>query len=183
MPAEYRYCPACGAPLITAELGGQPRQCCPQPDCGHVFWDNPVPVVAAVVEHEGRLILARNVAWPRAMFGLVTGFLEKNESPAEGVVREVAEELGLTGEARDLIGLYPFRRKNQIIMAYHVVTRPGAITLNEELAEYKALAPADVRYWPSSTGWAVKDWLETRGYTPREVDLPPALRAYLTGSD
>lgn len=179
---SYKYCPRCARPLIDAELGGRMRQCCPQPHCGHVFWDNPVPVVGAIVEHDNEVILARNVAWPKVMFGLVTGFLEKNESPEAGVVREVQEELGLDGEARALVGLYPFPRMNQILMIYHVVTQPGEIILNEELAEYKSMPPEKVRYWPSGTGWAMKDWLEARGHQPEEVDLPPQLRAYLTGA-
>jgi len=177
---NFKYCPTCGTPLIDAELSGRVRQCCPEPRCGHVFWDNPVPVVGAIVEHEGKIILAHNVAWPRVMFGLITGFLEKDESPDVGVVREVQEELGLNGQVKELVGLYPFARMNQIVMVYHVVTEPGEITLNEELDEYKALAPEDVRYWPSSTGWAVKDWLEARGHNPQEVDLPPQLRALMT---
>ncbi len=122
---NYKYCPTCGSPLIEAELGGRVRQCCPDTQCGHVFWDNPVPVVGAIVEHGGRIILARNVAWPKAMFGLVTGFLEKNESPELGVVREVEEELGLIGKVQELVGLYPFARMNQILMVYHVVTEPA----------------------------------------------------------
>ena len=178
---RYKYCPSCGAPLVDVDIEGRPRQCCPDPQCGHVFWDNPVPAVGAIAEHQGKVILARNVAWPKVMFGLVTGFLEKDEHPAHGVVREVSEELGLTGEVRELVGLYPFKRMNQIVIVYHVVTEPGEVVLNEELAEYKALDPGEVRYWPSSTGWAVKDWLEARGHNPREADLPPQLRAYMTG--
>lgn len=177
----FKYCPSCGSPLIEMELSERLRQCCPDPRCGHVFWDNPVPVVGAIVEHEGKIILARNVAWPRVMFGLVTGFLEKDETPAAGVVREVQEELGLVGEARELVGLYPFKRMNQLVIVYHVVTQPGEITLNEELAEYKALEKSQVKYWPSSTGWALKDWLEAQGHSPQEVELPADLRAYMKG--
>lgn len=178
---NFKYCPTCGTPLIDAELSGHVRQCCPEPRCGHVFWDNPVPVVGAIVEQAGKLILARNVAWPEVMFGLVTGFLEKRESPAEAAAREVEEELGLVGETQELVGLYPYPRMNQILMVYHVVAEEGEITLNEELAEYKALAPELVQYWPAGTGWAVKHWLEARGHSPKEVDLPPQLRAYMTG--
>jgi NADH pyrophosphatase NudC (nudix superfamily) len=80
--------------------------------CGYVHWDNPVPVVAAIVEHEGAVILARNKEWPEKMYGLVTGFLEKDEAPEEGVKREVKEELGLDASAAYFVGLYPFARRN-----------------------------------------------------------------------
>ncbi|MES1943742.1 NUDIX hydrolase [Salinisphaera sp. PC39] len=179
MKDSRRYCPACAGPLEAAELSGHRRLRCTDPDCGYVFWDNPVPVVAAIVEHEGALILARNVAWPPKMFGLVTGFLEPREHPETGVVREVEEELGLDATLEGFVGTYPFPRMNQLVLAYHL-TASGPITLNEELAEYKRLAPERVRYWPASTGWAVKDWLEARGYEPREVELPPNVRAMVS---
>lgn len=180
MTDPRRYCPHCAAALEAVELSGHRRLRCVDPGCGYVFWDNPVPVVAAIVEHEGAVLLARNVAWPNGMFALITGFLEPNEHPEDGVLREVKEELDLDGELRGFVGTYPFPRMNQLVLAYHVAAS-GPITLNEELAEYKRLPPEQVRYWPASTGWAVKDWLESRGYEPREVELPPRVREYITG--
>lgn len=179
---KLSYCPVCGGRLAESELSGRVRQHCADAECGYVFWDNPVPVVAAIVEHRGKLVLARNVKWPQKMFGLVTGFLESGESPEEGVLREVKEELDLDGEAAQLVGLYPFPRMNQLLLAFHVRAAPGEIRLNEELAEYRELDPGEVRYWPGGTGLAVKDFLEARGYQPDEVELPPQLRAYLAGS-
>lgn len=75
MPANF--CPQCGQPLHAANVNGQPRQRCIAIDCGYVHWDNPVPVVAAIVELDGTVILARNKSWPEKMYGLITGFLEK----------------------------------------------------------------------------------------------------------
>lgn len=179
---SFRYCPCCARPLARAELGERPRLYCPDPDCGHVFWNNPTPVVGAVVELDQRIVLARNVAWPNGMFGLVTGFLEAGESPEEGVVREVKEELDLDGAVRELIGIYPFYTKNQILICYHVEAQ-GRIRLNEELAEYQHLEPEAVRYWPSSTGWAMKAWLEARGHRPERIELPAAIRTGLDPRD
>jgi 8-oxo-dGTP pyrophosphatase MutT (NUDIX family) len=47
-----------------------------------------------VVEHGGKVVLARNRAWPVAFYGLISGFLERGEAPEEGALREVKEELG-----------------------------------------------------------------------------------------
>jgi NADH pyrophosphatase NudC (nudix superfamily) len=134
---------------------------CPDAACGYVHWDNPVPIVAALVELDGRIVLARNVAWPEKSFGLVTGFLERDEAPESAVAREVAEELGLATISADLIGLYPFPRMNQLIIAYHVVAS-GDIVLNEELAEIRMVAPDRVKPWDFGTGLAVRDWLAAR---------------------
>jgi NAD+ diphosphatase len=155
-----RFCSNCGAVLEPLPLSGRLRMACAS-GCGHVEWGNPLPVVAALVELEGRIVLARNHAWAEGVFGLVTGFLEAGESPEAAVAREVAEELGLMTSGVSLIGVYPFERKNEIIIAYHVKTS-GEIVLNEELAEYRLIAPEKLRPWDFGTGLAVRDWLARR---------------------
>ena len=159
--SAYRYCPQCGTALGFAEQGGLLRPSCPSAACGFVLWDNPVPVVAALVEYEGCVVLARNAAWPEKHFGLITGFLERNETPASAVAREVVEELGLRVSATELIGLYEFPSKNQLIIAYHVKAA-GEIVLNEELAEFRLIEPERLKAWSFGTGFAVRDWLARR---------------------
>jgi len=156
LSSAYRFCPSCAAPLAARAEDG--RGGCA---CGYVHWDNPVPVVAAIVEHEGEVILARNKAWPPKMYGLVTGFLEKDEAPAAGVKREVKEELDLDAGAAHLVGLYPFALRNELIIAYHVPAT-GTVRLNEELADIRRVAPEKLRPWDFGTGLAVADWLKRR---------------------
>lgn len=141
------------------------RLLCPADDCDFVHWDNPVPVVAAIVEYEDKVILANNVAWPNHIYALITGFLEKGESPEDGVIREVHEELGLSAEIQQFIGTYSFFQRNQLILAYHVEAT-GTIQLNEELRAYKCVDKADLTYWDAGTGHALKDWLQSQGYDP-----------------
>lgn len=167
----YRFCPRCAHPLSPREHGGFVRQCCEQAGCGFIWWDNPTPVVAAVVEHEGELILARNKLWPMKFFALVTGFLEKNEIPEEAVLREVEEELGLKAYSPSFIGHYGFERMNQLIIAYHVIGE-GEIVLGEELSEYIRVPFDQARYWPAATGLALRDWLRSRGFDPQPSELP-----------
>ena len=174
---EFRFCPNCAtalAPIAAAEDGGaKTRLRCP--GCAYTHWNNPTPVLAAVIEladRDGRLLLARNAAWPGKFFGLVTGFMEAGESPQEGVAREVAEETSLSVDSLAIIGVYDFQRMNQVIIAYHAVAR-GEVVLSPELAEVKLCAPDEVRCWRAGTGYAVADWLTARGITPQWVDLPP----------
>lgn len=159
--SEFRFCPRCGEPLVRREIADRERSLCAAPDCGFVHWDNPVPVVAALIQcadREGRILLARNHAWAEGKFSLVTGFVEREESAEQAVAREVKEEVGLESDALDLIGVYPFARKNEVIIAYHVVGR-GRIVLNEELAEFRLIAPQRLRPWEFGTVLAVRDWL------------------------
>ncbi|HWU69063.1 MAG TPA: NUDIX domain-containing protein [Stenotrophobium sp.] len=166
MSTNYRYCPRCTQPLIVADHGGLQRQACPDPACGFVLWDNPVPVVAAIVEHEGEIILARNRAWPEKMFALITGFLERDDpTPEAGIGREVKEELDLDAQSVRFVGHYPFARMNQLIIAYHV-TATGTVALSEELLEYRRIRPENLRPWPAATGLALRDWMLGRGLTP-----------------
>ncbi len=162
-----RYCPQCGGGLVTRSLGGVQRLACSADGCGFVFWDNPVPVVAAIAETpEGRVTLARNADWPPGKFGLVTGFLEPSETPEEGVLREVAEELCVEGEIREFVGIYAYYRNNQLLLVYHIALL-GAPRAGEELAEIRCLDPGDIRPWPHGTGPALFEWLQSRGHAPQ----------------
>ncbi len=158
---EPRYCLLCARPLERRLVDGLERLACPDPACGWVHWNNPLPVVAGVVEHQGNIILIQNKGWPSDWWGLVTGFLEKGESPAEGVVREVREELGLQAQLGELIGVYGFARQNQVIIAYHL-TAEGPIVQGEELAGVKPVPIEKVKPWPSATGQALAQWLASR---------------------
>lgn len=164
----WRFCPQCGTPLEWGEMAGQSRQLCFDPACGFVRWDNPLPVVAAIIEcadRDGRVLIARNHAWAAGKFGLVSGFLERDEAPDAAVAREVLEETGLETLAVALVGVYPFTRKNEVLIVYHVRAR-GEIVLNEELAEYRLVAPERLRPWPQGTGPALRDWLVAQGLAP-----------------
>jgi NADH pyrophosphatase NudC (nudix superfamily) len=171
MQPEPHFCPQCATPLqwLTQDEDGGPKARLRCPACGWTHWNNPTPVLAAIIElpeQEGRVLLARNAAWKGRMFGLVTGFMEAGETPEEGIAREVREETALTVDALDLVGVYEFRRMNQVIIAYHALAH-GDVTLSPELAEYKLLAPAQIKCWPAGTGYAVADWLRRRGIEPQ----------------
>jgi len=156
-----KYCPRCATPLESRPHAGRDRLACPSDGCGFVHWDNPLPVVAAIVEHDGCVVLARNHGWPEKMYGLVTGFLEKGETPEAGVLREVREELGVEAELIGMVGVYPFFQRNELIVAYHL-RATGELVLGEELAGIKRVPPDKLRPWPFGTGLAVSDWLAAR---------------------
>ena len=169
MVGDFRYCPGCAAPLTHGVQAGRERAFCAA--CGWVHWDNPTPVVAAVIEYEGKVLLARNAAWPPKRFALVAGFLERGETPQQAVAREVLEETGLTVTATHLIGVYEFARRNEVILAFHTPAE-GTIALGEELAEVRLIEPAQVKPWPLGTGLAVADWMRARGLEVEFLPLP-----------
>ena len=177
MPTAYNFCPVCATPLrlLSQHEDGGPKARLRCPACAWTHWNNPTPVLAAVIEladRDGQLLLARNAAWPGRSFGLITGFMEADESPQEGITREIAEETSLTVDRLDLIGVYDFQRMNQVIVAYHALAH-GQITLSPELAEYRLFTPQTVRCWSAGTGYALADWLTRQGHTPEWVEIPP----------
>ncbi len=178
MAGEFRFCPQCATALqaiAMAEDGGDKlRLRCPA--CGFTHWNNPTPVLAAIVELNGQVLLARNATWPGKFFGLITGFMEAGESPEEGIRREIAEETALHTEALSLVAVHDFQRMNQVIVTYHARCT-GEVRLSPELSEYRLLDPAAVRCWRAGTGLALAQWLLSRGITPTFLDDTPNARA------
>ncbi len=171
MEHGFNFCPQCATPLeLIAQLedgGSKERLRCV--GCGYTHWNNPVPVLAAVIEYDGRILLARNAAWTAKAYALITGFMEAGETPQAGITREIKEETDLRTEALSLIGVYDFQRMNQVIIAYHARC-DGAVRLSPELVDYKLFRPEDVLCWPAGTGYALADWLTARGHEPRFAD-------------
>lgn len=165
---QFKFCPACATPLewIAMNEDGGPKERLRCVGCGYTHWNNPTPVLAAVIEYQGQILLARNAAWPGKMYALITGFMEAGETPQEGIAREIKEETALDVTALNLIGVYDFQRMNQVIIAYHAQAE-GEVQLSPELVDYRLYAPEDVRCWQAGTGQALADWLRSRGHTPQ----------------
>ena len=171
MTSTFKFCPQCATPLamvMQLEDGGEKARlrCL---SCGYTHWNNPTPVLAAVIEYNGQILLARNAAWSGRMFALITGFMEAGETPEGGIAREIKEETNLDTSSLDLIGVYDFQRMNQIIVAYHAVCT-GDVRLSPELVEYKLYNYDAIKCWPAGTGYALADWLKSRGYSPEFVE-------------
>lgn len=167
-----RFCPQCAQPLRRIEVGGRPRDTCMDNRCGFVNWNNPVPVVAGIVEWNGQVILVRNVGWPASWFGLVTGFLEAGEMPEDAIVREVKEETGLDARLQSYIGMYEFFRKNQLLICYHLTADSGDVRCPpDEIAEFRWVPIEVVQPWSAGTGHALRDWLRSRGIERDTVEF------------
>ncbi len=158
-----KYCPECKADIIATSVDGESRQACSNDECEFVFWNNPVPVVAALVELNGEYVIARNAQWPEGVFSVIAGYLEAGETPEHAVVRELEEELGLSGSIQRYIGTYSFFDKNQIIIAYQV-SASGTIEINHELAQVKLLSRSELAQYDFSpleiTANIVRDWCQ-----------------------
>ena len=158
-----KYCPECANTLEARRLDGVERKVCVSPGCGFVHWDNPVPVVAALIQYQGKIVLARNSQWPEGMFSLVTGYLERNETAEQAVLREVKEEIGLDATVQEFLGCYSLTEKNQIILA-HWVMATGVLKTGSEIVEVKILTRDELKLWQfgrlALTSTIARHWLE-----------------------
>lgn len=170
---DPKFCQACATPLAWIESveDGGPKSRLRCPACGHTHWNNPTPVLAAIIEYHGQVLLARNAAWSHKMYALITGFMEAGETPEEGIAREIKEETNLDTRQLDLVGVYDFKRMNQVIIAYHAVA-DGEVSLSPELVDYKLYDLSALKCWPAGTGYALADWLRSRGHEPQFLEWP-----------
>jgi len=162
---DFKYCPLCASSLAVQERDGKHRLPCTNAACEYVHWDNPTPVVAAIVTQGPHVLLARARGWAADRFFLIAGFLERGEHPDDAVLREVREELGVSGHIVEFVGYYNFALRNQILFVFQVEITSDPV-LGEEIVEVKRLLPADVVPWERGTGPAVRDWLERHRMRP-----------------
>lgn len=161
-----KYCPQCTSTLTDTVIDGEVRIACAA-ECGFVFWDNPTPVVAVVVETPDGIVLAHNKAWPEGMFSIITGFLERGETPEQCALRETAEELGLQGNKAEFIGFELFDGRgvggqifNQLIIGFYVYAE-GEIRLDEnELDQAKTISREKIKGWGTATGKILQRWID-----------------------
>lgn len=160
-----KYCPLCASPLVSRMLDEFQRLACSAPHCQFVHWDNPVSVVAALVQYDDQVILARNAQWRDPIFSLITGYLERNETPEQAVLRELHEELGLQGKIQKFIGHYSVFKKNQLILAYGIQAY-GKLKLGKEIAEVRLLKNIELKCYDFGdlhiTAQIVSDFLKDK---------------------
>jgi NAD+ diphosphatase len=93
---DHRFCGRCGAPTEPSRTE-RLRSCT---SCGHHSYPRLSPAVIALVERDGRALLARNAQRNLPFHSVLAGFVEVGETLEEAVAREIREEAGI--EIKDL---------------------------------------------------------------------------------
>ena len=96
LASMLNHCSRCGGRLVHGPVAGEDRDRLACIDCGHVAYLNPRLVVTAIpVTADGEVILIRRGFEPgRGLWAQPGGFLEIDETPTEGAIRETLEETG-----------------------------------------------------------------------------------------
>ncbi|MBC7998416.1 MAG: NUDIX domain-containing protein [Leptolyngbya sp.] len=114
---QYKYCPSCRSPLAEKEIGGNKALGCTF--CSFAYWNNPIPVAAAVIPHKLGVVLVKRKLEPRkGKWALPAGFIQPFETPEQGAARESKEEASVDIEIeRPLFNFAP-PGVNQILMFF-----------------------------------------------------------------
>jgi 8-oxo-dGTP diphosphatase len=78
-----------------------------------------VGIFAAIFDENGRILLTK-IKYGSGNWTIPGGHLEKNESPIEGVKREVYEETGYIVEINNLISVYSSPSKDDLVLLFKV---------------------------------------------------------------
>ena len=126
---QVKYCPRCGTLLVTHEQSGRQRPACPA--CRWIYFPDPKVAVAALVIHQGKVLLVRRTNTPmRGYWTLPAGFVDAGEDPARAVERECREETGLsvtTSRLLDVIAGQVHARGADILIVYQVEICSGTL--------------------------------------------------------
>ena len=167
LSATLNHCARCGGRLRLGPVDGDPRPRLFCEDCGSVAYTNPKLVVTTVpVTEAGEVILLRRGYEPgRGSWAQPGGFLEVDETPTEGAIRETDEEIGLLVEPGKILGLYARLEAAVIVLVYEARIVGGELRTSPEALEVRAFAPEEIP-WPEiafrTTWWALVDWLALR---------------------
>ena len=92
--------------------------------------------VEIVLFNEQRQVLLLNhVFHPEIPWGVPGGWLDRNEDPSEGGMRELREETGLTAVLGPVIMIRQEKHPSHLGMAYLAYAPQGTITLSNEIIE------------------------------------------------
>lgn len=147
-----RFSAVDGAPTKSVKSGWSRVD----PVTGHEEFPRIDPAVICLI-HDGhdRCVLARQTLWPERLFSLVAGFVEAGESFEACVVREVAEEIGLSVTDVRYLGSQPWPFPRSLMIGFHAIGDPEQefVFSDGEIAEADWFTRTEVRRALAEGDW------------------------------
>lgn len=171
MKRTYIYCPQCGAPLTDRVKFGRVRRACRY--CGFIHFTDPKVAVAALVTNGSRVLLVRRLAVPRiGYWALPAGYMDADELPEEALVRELAEETGVTVRVMGLLGvtaLAGWTERRGVLLLYRAEPTDSVAAnvpvAGDDVSDVRWFEP-DAIPWEAiafeSTAETLREWLGER---------------------
>jgi ADP-ribose pyrophosphatase YjhB (NUDIX family) len=133
-----KYCLQCATPVDWLVPAGDhlPRHVCP--GCGYIHYVNPRMIVGCIVAWQDQVLLCRRAIDPRAGFWTVpAGFMENNETAAQGAARETLEEANAHVEIESLYAVLSLPHVSQVYLLFKGQLREPIFGPSPESLEVK----------------------------------------------
>ena len=163
---EFRYCPVCGGRLGSSRLKpNEPsRLVCPK--CEFVFYLDPKLVGCSIVRFDDKIVLLKRAIDPRkGKWVLPGGYVDRGEEVPAAAVRETEEECGIRTRIEDLLGIYSYPGRTQVVVVYLVTHVSGKLISGDETLEARLFSEEEIPWqdlaFPSTID-ALKDYFNLR---------------------
>jgi ADP-ribose pyrophosphatase YjhB (NUDIX family) len=146
--------------------------------CHTIHYENPLNVVGTVPHWGDKVLLCKRNIEPRmGKWTLPAGFMELNETTAQGAARETEEEAGAEFEMQELFALLNVARVGQVHLFYRARLLSDQFNPGTETQEARLFAEEEIP-WDEIAFRTVKETLEhyfsdrrTGSYQFRTVDI------------
>ncbi|MGB0845016.1 MAG: NUDIX domain-containing protein, partial [Alphaproteobacteria bacterium] len=102
-------------------------------DCGFIAYENPKIVAGAIVSHKGQILLCKRAIEPRVGFWTMpAGYIELQESPRDGAIREAREEALANIKVDAMLGMFTVPHLSQVQVIYRATLPDGKFGVGEE---------------------------------------------------
>ena len=162
-----KHCKNCGnAVEYRLPDDGDTKQRAVCPACGTVHYENPLNVVGTVPYWGEQVLLCKRNIEPRwGKWTLPAGFMELNETVAEGAARETLEESGAVFEMEGLFSLVNVAQVGQVHFFYRARLLSAQFDPGHETLEARLFTEAEIP-WEEIAFRTVKETL-TRYFDDR----------------
>ena len=142
---QQKYCSYCGSPTSHKIPEGDNKKRAICDECGTIFYENPKVVSGCILEWEDKILLCKRATEPRSGFWtLPAGFLENNETVAEGALRETLEEANAKSDGIKLFFMCDLRHISQIYMIYRGNLLDGKYSAGPESEEAQLFTESEI---------------------------------------
>ena len=165
--APIKHCKNCGSAVeYRLPDDGDTKQRAVCPACGTVHYENPLNVVGTVPYWGDQVLLCKRNIEPRwGKWTLPAGFMELNETVAEGAARETLEESGAVFELEGLFSLVNVAQVGQVHFFYRARLLSAQFDPGHETLEARLFTEAEIP-WEEIAFRTVKETL-TRYFDDR----------------
>ena len=156
-----KFCKNCGTAVVYRQPDdGDTKNRAVCPACNTVHYENPLNVVGTVPVWEDKVLLCkRNIEPRKGKWTLPAGFMELEETTAQGAARETIEEAGAQFEMQSLFSVLSVPRVGQVHLFYRAKLTCDQFNPGFETMEAKLFAEADIP-WDDIAFRTVKVTLE-----------------------